>query len=200
MKLFYSQNSPYARVARIAVLESLLANKVKHIRVVNRTRDNPLCDISPTCRVPTLVDGDLVLGETRHICAYLDHLQDRAQFFPEGPTDWQRISIESVVLAFLDSIVAQVSETRRPSNAYSDKRIEWEQEKTENCLNLFDEVIQTNPDQFLSWDYTNISLAVALSLMDFHSFRPNWRSKRIVLARWLDKTSGFKSMMETVPR
>ena len=200
MRLFYSQNSPYARVARIAVLESSLADKAEHIKVVNRTPENPLCDISPTCRVPTLVDGELVLGETRHICAYLDHVQGRAQFFPEGPTDWLRISTESIVIAFLDSIVAQVSESHRPASSYSAKRIGWEQQKTEKCLKLFDHTIQTNPDQFVAWDFTSISLAAALSLMEFHSFRPNWRSKRTELARWFTKTSVFPSMIETAPK
>ena len=199
MRLYYSKNSPYARVARIAVLESSLADKVDHIMVVNRTRDNPLRDISPTCRVPTLVDGDLVLGETRHICAYLDHLQGRAQFFPAPPTDWQSVSTESVVLAFLDSVLAQFSEGRRPANAFSNKRIEWEQEKTERCLALFNEVIRTSPDQFRSWDYKCISLAVALDMMDFHSFQPDWRSTRIELANWFTSCSGQQSMIKTAP-
>lgn len=81
MKLFYTQNSPYARVARIAVLESGLADEVEHVKVVNRSPESPLLEYSPTGRAPTLVDGDLVLGESRHVCAYLDHKQGTARFF-----------------------------------------------------------------------------------------------------------------------
>ena len=178
MRLFYSQNSPYARVARIAVLESSLTNTVESIQVVNRSADNPLQALSPTRRVPTLVDGDLVLGETRLICAYLDDLQERAQFFPAGPPDWQSVSTESVVIAFMDSVVAQVSENRRPANSFSDVRIEYELMKTRNGLSHFESLLESNPDQFLSWNFRNISLAATLGLMDFHAFVPNWHSQQ----------------------
>ena len=87
MKLFYTQNSPYARVARIAVIEANLNAEVEHVKVVNRDVDSPLLGYNPTCRVPTLVDGEIMLGETRNICAYLYSLTGKNRFVKRSETD-----------------------------------------------------------------------------------------------------------------
>lgn len=71
MQLFYSQNSPYARIARMAVREFGLLDRVEERKAANRQPDNPVLAFSAAGRVPTLVDGDLVLTEARYVFDYL---------------------------------------------------------------------------------------------------------------------------------
>ena len=199
MKLFYSQNSPYARVARIAVMEAGLNGEVEQIRVVNRKLDSPLLKHNPTCRVPTLVHGEMILGESRLICAYIDDLQGREQFFRKGKPDWDSLSVESVIIGFLDGVVAWVSESRRPQNPVSDSRIEFGRSKVLRCLKYFENAHETRPELFPNWDFAGISLACAFSLMDFHAFIPDWKSKHTGLSEWFSENEGRPSMTETAP-
>ena len=200
VKLFYSQNSPYARVARIAVFEAGLNDTVEQIKVVNRRLDNPLLKYSPTCRVPTLVDGEIILGESRNICAYIDHLRNRDEFFRKGEPDWNTVSVASMVTGFMDGVVAWVSENRRPRNPTSDARIESERRKALRCLDYFEGIFETQPEQFRDWNFSSISLACALSLMDYHHFVPHWQSKHIRLSEWFRKQANRQSMKDTGPK
>src|SRR5688500_14709720 len=53
MILFYSQNSPYSRIARIALRESGLISIASERLAANRQPDNPVLEYSPVGRVPT---------------------------------------------------------------------------------------------------------------------------------------------------
>jgi glutathione S-transferase len=187
-------------VARIAVFEAGLKDAVEQIKVVNRDIDSPLLKYSPTCRVPTLVDGEIVLGESRHICAYFDDVRGRNQFFREGQPDWSFVSVDGMVTGFLDGVVAWVSESHRPRNPVSGARIESERRKALRCLDYFEGVIKSHPEWFRDWDFATISLACGLSLMDFHDFLPNWHSRHTGLKDWFCEQASRPSMIETAPQ
>ena len=71
IKLFYSLNSPYARIARIAARESGIIDEITEIPSKNREPDNPVLEYSPVGRVPTLVDGNLIITETKNVHRYI---------------------------------------------------------------------------------------------------------------------------------
>jgi glutathione S-transferase len=56
MKLYVTLRSPYARLARILVLEKGLENRVEIIQAKTRTSGSPYYQINPSGRVPFLVD------------------------------------------------------------------------------------------------------------------------------------------------
>ena len=199
MKLFYTQNSPYARIARIAVLEAGLGAEVEQIKVVNRSPESPLLEYSPTGRVPTLVDDTLVLGESRHVCAYLDYKMGTARFFDPENADWNSISLESMVVGFLDGIVHWLREMRRPGSARSIERIDSERRMALRCLDYFEVKITSRPQHFQRWDYTCITLACALGMLDFNKFLPGWRSERVALDNWFRGRAARPSMRGTAP-
>ena len=75
MKLYITPGSPYARMARIVVLEKGLQSRVEIIVAQTRRADSPYYRINPSGRVPYLVGDDGVrLEESAVICAYLDRL------------------------------------------------------------------------------------------------------------------------------
>ncbi|MHC5673758.1 glutathione S-transferase N-terminal domain-containing protein [Nostoc sp.] len=53
MKLFYTPNSPYARIARIASLELNLSEQIEMQKVTVRVPNSELLNYNPTGKVPT---------------------------------------------------------------------------------------------------------------------------------------------------
>jgi glutathione S-transferase len=56
MKLYVTRGSPYARLARIIVIEKALEDRVEIIEAKTRTPSSPYYQINPSGRVPYLVD------------------------------------------------------------------------------------------------------------------------------------------------
>ena len=59
MKLYYTGTSPYARLARIVVLEKGLANRIEMLEAKTRTLDSPYYQVNPSGRVPFLVSWSI---------------------------------------------------------------------------------------------------------------------------------------------
>ena len=83
MKLYITRTSPYARIARMVVLEKDLEGRVEIIAARTRVADSPYYAINPSGRVPYLVrDDGTGLEESSLICAWLDHLDGAPAFDP----------------------------------------------------------------------------------------------------------------------
>jgi glutathione S-transferase len=86
VKLYITPGSPYARMARIVVIEKGLESRVQIIPARTRVADSPYYKINPSGRVPYLIRDDGVgLEESAVICAYLDHGDGKPVFdLPAG--------------------------------------------------------------------------------------------------------------------
>jgi glutathione S-transferase len=81
MKLYVTYGSPYARLARIMVIEKVLEDRVEIIEAKTRTPGSPYYQINPSGRVPYLVDDTGVgMEDSQLICAYLDGLDGKPSF------------------------------------------------------------------------------------------------------------------------
>src|SRR5437773_12286563 len=98
MKLYITPGSPYARMARIVVLEKGLERRVQIIAAQTRTADSPYYCINPSGRVPYLIRDDGVgLEESAVICAYLDHLEGSPVFdLPPDDQGWEARRLEAL--------------------------------------------------------------------------------------------------------
>src|SRR5262249_12000242 len=73
MKLYVTYGSPYARLARIIVVEKALEDRVEIIEAKTRAPGSPYYQINPSGRVPHLVDDSGVgMEDSQLVCAYLD--------------------------------------------------------------------------------------------------------------------------------
>ncbi len=199
MKLFVTPNSPYARIARIAAIEAGLAQKIEEVRVVNRSPDSPLLAYSPVCRVPTLVEGALVLGESRSICAYFDRATGEARCFPEGRAgDWQARALESMVTGFLDGVAVWNRELRREPALRSAFLLEVEAKRARRCLDHLEAACPADPAAW-PWDFTRIALAATLGILDHGLPDLDWRQGRPRLAAWFAAAAVRPSMRATEP-
>src|SRR3954471_13446720 len=92
MKLYITPGSPYARMARVVVLEKKLESRVDIVFAKTRAAGSPYYAINPSGRVPYLVRDDGVgMEESALICDYLDRLEDKPAFdLPSGAQGWRR--------------------------------------------------------------------------------------------------------------
>lgn len=197
MKLFYTPNSPYSRIARIAVREAGLVGKVEEILAFNRQDDNPVLAHSPVGRVPTLVDGQMVITEARDVVAYLAVASDCRAMLSADPDDWNSISRDGQILGFLDGIATWVRELRRGALVSQDL-IVVEVKRCERCLHSLDAAASS---LFLPAipSFGAMALASAIELMERHGFAATWRSRFPALATWFEEQAGRVSMQATRP-
>ena len=90
MKLYVTFTSPYARLARILVLEKALEDRVEILAAKTRVADSPYYQINPSGRVPYLIDDSGIgIEDSKLICAYLDNLDGKPRFHDTArQTDW----------------------------------------------------------------------------------------------------------------
>ena len=131
MKLYITPGSPYARIARIVVIEKGLQSRVEIITAQTRLADSPYYSINPSGRVPYLVRDDGVgLEESAVICAYLDQLDGNPAFdLPAGDRAWEARRLEALARSMLDGLAVWSREILRPQNERSPTVIQHEADR-----------------------------------------------------------------------
>jgi glutathione S-transferase len=106
MKLYVTYGSPYARLARIIVIEKVLEGRVEIIQAKTRTPGSPYYQINPSGRVPYLVDDAGVgMEDSQIICAYLDGLDGKPRFHRAAHvSDWACLRLEFAARSMCDGI------------------------------------------------------------------------------------------------
>ncbi|MEH2111616.1 glutathione S-transferase family protein [Nostoc sp.] len=196
MKLFYTPNSPYARITRIAILELNLSNQIETQKVIARDPNSDLLNYNPTGKVPTLATDDgFILSETRIICAYLNHLNPEIKLVADISNGFLQ-QLEGITGGFIDGIAVWVRELRRAHSEQSSGVIEFERERALRILDYFEKI----SDKF---DQTpklaHITLASALGL-EIRLPNLQWRQKYLKLANWYDEFSKLPSIQATKPK
>jgi glutathione S-transferase len=102
MKLYVTYISPYARLARILVLEKGMSERVDIVEAKTRTFDSPYYRINPSGRVPYLVDdAGIGMEDSQLICSYLDNLDGKPRFHqPLRDSDWAYRRLEATARGF----------------------------------------------------------------------------------------------------
>jgi len=121
MKLYVTFTSPYARLARILVLEKALEDRVEIIAAKTRATNSPYYQINPSGRVPYLIDDSGVgMEDSQLICAYLDSLDGKPLFHNlQRQTDWAYQRLEFAARNMCEGICVWVREMARPAGKRS---------------------------------------------------------------------------------
>ncbi|MEH1998922.1 MAG: glutathione S-transferase family protein [Nostoc sp.] len=195
MKLFYTPNSPYARIARVAIIELNLCARIETQKVIARDPNSDLLNYNPTGKVPTLATDDgFILSETRIICAYLNHLNPEIKLVADISNGFLQ-QLEGMTGGFIDGIAVWVRELRRPHSEQSLGVIEFERSRALRILDYF-EKISDKLDQ--TPKLAHITLASALGL-EIRLPDLQWRQKYPKLANWYDEFSKLPSIQATRP-
>ena len=199
MKLYVTYGSPYARLARIIVIEKALEDRVEIIEAKTRTPGSPYYQVNPSGRVPYLVDGAGVgMEDSQLICAYLDGLDGNPRFHKASRApDWAYLGLEFAARSMCDGIAVWGREMARPENERSPTTRAHEAARTQRMADFFEDRV-ADPLMQGPPAMAHLILAVAVEMArkrglgDLTSGRPR-------LASWMRSISDLPSMRKTVP-
>ncbi len=199
MKLYVTDVSPYARLARILVLEKGLSGRVDVIPAQTRTANSPYYQINPSGRVPYLIDDAGVgMEDSQLICAYLDGLDGKPRFHRGlHEADWAYRRLEATARSFCDGLSVWVREKRRPANEQSPTVLAHEVARAGRLADVF-EVEAGRPMLREPLCMVHFLLAVSLELAHARSLG-DLTAGRPALAAWLKPISALASMRATAP-
>ena len=194
MKLYCTPGSPYARMARMVVIEKQLGSRVEVIFVKTRTKNSPYYEINPSGRVPYLVRDDGVgMEESALICAYLDELDGRPTL-GLGP-GWEGRRLEALARSLTDGLAVWIRELARPPSERSPALIQHETERAARLVDLWEREIE-HAVMNASLNLAQLTLGCGLGLGarcgDFV-----WREGHPRLAAWFDAFAARPSFVAT---
>jgi glutathione S-transferase len=198
MKLYVTYTSPYARLARIIVIEKALEDRVEVIAAKTRIRESPYYQINPSGRVPYLVD-DVGIGmeDSQLICAYLDSLDGKPRFHPLTAPDWAYLRLEFMARSMCDGVSVWTREMARPADERSPTVLAHEAARSQRMANVFEDQI-ANTLMRGAPHMAHFILAVALERASYCGL-DNLSNGRPQLAKWMRSMSDLPSMQRTAP-
>lgn len=197
MHLFITVNSPYARIVRVAAMETGLERRMDVEVVTVRDPGSALLPYNPTGKVPTLrTDSGEILSETLVILEHLDtlHLGEKllaARYDLAGRADQGR------VFGCLDGVSTWAREYRRPEPTRFLWLMEVEHARAARCFDFFEK------DQALLSGrvrVAQIALGCTISYADTFLDEFDWRDGRPNLSAWYDAFAKRPSMRSTMPK
>ena len=199
MKLYITDTSPYARIARVVILEKGLESRIAIIYALTRLADSPYYRINPSGRVPYLVrDDGVALEDSALISAYLDGLDGNPIFgAPEGADGWEARRLEALARSLMDGLAVWSREIHRPEPERSSTVIKHEASRAARMVDLWENDIAHTLSRS-ALNMAQITLACALGLeAQIPEFR--WRPNHRRLSNWFDRISTRRSFVSTAP-
>lgn len=200
MKLYTAGPSPFARKARVSILELGLSDAVEEVSVMGTPLDSGSIKLSsnPLGKIPSLERSDgPAIYDSRIITRYLD---DRAggKLYPSAPRLWETLTLEATGDGIMDAAILMVYEYRcRPDELISTDWVEAQWTKIERSLDAVNERWMSHLNGPI--DMAQIGMGVALEYLDFRQPNRDWRKKRPVLSDWQSEFAKRPSMQSTKP-
>lgn len=199
MKLYITEGSAYARMARVVVIEKGLEKAVEVIPAKTRLANSSYYSVNPSGRVPYLVRDDGVgLEESAVICAFLDQVAGNPTLaVPAGTDPWEGRRLEASARSMLDGLSVWLREISRPSSEQSPAVVQHEATRSERMIDMWERHIE-HPLMAGSLNMLHITLACALGLeARVPHFR--WRAGHPRLERWYEQVASRPSFTSTAP-
>jgi len=199
MKLYITPGSPYARMARVVVIEKGLESRVEVIVAKTRASDSPYYRINPSGRVPYLVRDDGVgMEESGLICDWLDQIDGKPGFgLPAGGEVWEARRLEALARSMIDGLSVWGREITRPNHEQSPGVIQHEAERARRMADIWEAEIG-HPLLHGALNMIQLTLACALGL-EARNPGLHWRPARPKLTEWFDRIAARPSFAATAP-
>ena len=200
VKLYITLTSPYARLARIVVIEKELDYKVEQIIAKTRQADSPYYQVNPSGRVPCLILSDGTrLEESQLVCSYLDHLDAAPRFeAPNGTEGLQVRRLEALARSLMDGVSVWIREGFRPVDERSPGIVSHEQARAARLIDVWENEII---DSVMQGDLNNMAQLTLITTLQLEQWNPDfkWREGHPRLIEWCDQLSDRPSLQETAP-
>lgn len=204
MKLHVTLTSPYARMARIVMLEKRLEARVEILVARTRVSDSPYYAVNPSGRVPYLIcDDGTGLEDSGLICAYLDHLDGEPAFDPPdfepktGAPGLDARRLEAMTRSLLDGLAVWGRELARPADERSPTIIAHETARGRRMADHWEQQIE-HPWMQGPFNMAQMTLICALQL-EIRNPDLVWRPDHPKLSAWTDALATRPSLAATLP-
>lgn len=198
MKLLYSAPSPYARKARIVVIEARLEDQVETEAIDPWADPAGFRDDNPLGKVPALVrDDGPPLFQSNVVCEYLATISG-SHLYPADPDNrWTALRQLALADGILDaSVTVRMELTFHEPGAISQKLVERQEYSVALALDALEDEAASLAGPITIGE---IAVACALSYRDFRFSEIDWRSSRPKLADWFAGFAERASMTATDP-
>ncbi len=198
MRLFHSPGSPYARIARMAVIELGLENRVAIMEATLRDPASILLPYNPVGRVPALVlDDDTAITETTPVLLMLDSLVAPERRLLPGPDAPRALAAYGRVLGMLDGIAVWNRELRRPEHERSPGVIALETSRAARIADDLEQAVAAGG--YAAQDAGFLALVSVFGYCERRHTTFAWRRDRPALAGLFDAAQARPSVARTVP-
>jgi glutathione S-transferase len=185
MRLTYAPTSPYVRKVVVLLHETGQVDDVELIPVVTTPMApaDAVRTANPLARIPALERSDgPTLYDSRVVCAFLD---DRAggRLYPDGAARWDALVLEATGDGMMDSGVSMSYENNfRPADKQWPDWLEAQSGKIRSACKALNDRWMSHLQGPL--DIGHVSVACALSYIDFRHPGIGWRDGNDGLAAW----------------
>lgn len=200
MKLYHSPTSPYVRKVMVILHETGQLGDVDLVE----SSTSPISPAAhllgkvPLAKIPALErDAGPTLFDSRVICAYLDD-RAKAGLYGQGGSHWDILTLEALGDGITDAALSMTYENRLRPEAV--RWADWPEGQWTKIARATDALesqwmgLLTGP-----LNAGQISVACALSYVDFRHGARNWRKGHEALADWFERFNGRDSMKATAP-
>ena len=201
MRLLYSAGSPFARMVRIALLETGLnarVTKQEVTRVRLYSAESEVLALNPVGRVPTLeLDDGTILTESKLILDYIDARNPGPKLLPrDGSDGWRTLAEMGQASGLLDGIVTWLRAL--PAQQQVSAVVAREATRVNRAADAL-EVAVANGAYTGPLNAAQIVLGTALGLVEPRLPVWKWREGRVGLSAWYDTIARRPSFQSTVP-
>jgi len=197
MKLYSSPTSPYARKARILIIELGLEEVVEVYNTVPMENPAELQASNPIGKVPSLqLDDGSSLYDSPVICEYID-AQNGNKFLPASDdARWDCLRRQALCDGVIDASFNRTMERLKPDEQQSAMWLERWVNAINRSLGEMENDIAGQGDRF---DLGDVTAAAALGYLDLRHGDLDWRNGHDELADWFKTVSKRPSVAATVP-
>jgi glutathione S-transferase len=199
MKLHGDLISPFFRMCLVTAHEVGLGTKVQHVEArVNPTSVNgELTALSPVGKVPVLVtDHNHPVYDSRVIMEYLCHVSGNKTLIPDDGVKRFRV----LTLEALGQAIAEAGVAFRYETVVRPQGLQWREWLNRHDLRVkgeFDDLEKTWSKDLAEVTAGSLTVAVALSYLDFRIPDWQWRKDRPKLQAFHEAFSARPSMQAT---
>lgn len=198
MKLFHSAGSPYARIARMAVIELDQQDRVTVEEATLRDPASVLLPFNPVGRVPSLVLADgTTITETTAVLMMLDALVAPDRRLLPGPDKPHALAAYGRVLGMLDGIAVWNRELRRPEHERSPGVIALEAKRAARVADALDQDVAAGG--FTQRDAAWLALVALFGYCERRHTAFAWRQGRPALSALFDAAQARPCVAQTLP-
>ena len=200
MKLLGTQTSPYARKARLLMLEK----HIPHDYVIDPPQDpdSLVQRVNPLGRIPALIlDDGFCVFDSAVITDYADTLNDTPILIPRADK-LARLRVkrwEALCDGIMDSAVVVRMESLRPAGQQNHTTLELHNTAVTHALEYASHLLgDANWCEGQSLTLADLALVSALIYLDLRQADRDWRSAHVNLATWFARMGERPSVITSM--